>query len=174
MTLTLADEIDISRGDMLVRAGEASPSISAAFDAHLVWMADAPLLPGREYWFKLAGRQVTGRVVQILRRIDVNSGDVLPAERLTLNEIGLCRIQLDAPVVFDPYRRCRHTGNFIVIDRFSHATAAGGMIERAVEAGADPSHFAAFVADLEAVIGRYYPGRGIDDLSDLLSRRADR
>ncbi|MBV8046953.1 MAG: sulfate adenylyltransferase subunit CysN [Paludibacterium sp.] len=178
ITLTLADEIDISRGDMLVRADQTAPQVSASFDAHVVWMADAPLAPGREYLFKLAGRQVPGRVERILHRIDVNTHEVAPAEQLALNEIGLCRIRLDAPVVFDPYRLCRHTGNFIIIDRFSHATSAGGMIAAAADAdgGAEraSARFDAFAADLSAVIAKHYPGAGIVDLPDLLARRGER
>ncbi|TDR71998.1 sulfate adenylyltransferase subunit CysN [Paludibacterium purpuratum] len=178
ITLTLDDEIDISRGDMLVRVEEALPAVSAAFEAHIVWMAEAPLQPGREYLFKLAGRQVPGRVARIVQRIDVNSHAATEAGQLTLNEIGLCHVVLDAPAIFDPYRECRHTGNFIVIDRFNHATAAGGMIERAIETeGAvneDSAHFAAFADELAALIGKYYPQQGIRDLPALLARFGDR
>ncbi|WP_215782231.1 sulfate adenylyltransferase subunit CysN [Paludibacterium sp. B53371] len=174
ITLTLEDEIDISRGDMLVRAGEAAPAVSAAFEAHIVWMAEAPLQPGREYLFKLAGRQVPGRVVRILQRIDVNTHAAEQAEQLALNEIGLCRVQLDAPVIFDPYRQCRHTGNFIVIDRFNHATAAGGMIQQAVELPGvvldATAQQTAFKAELQALLHKYYPQHRLADLPQLLSR----
>ncbi|VEB42802.1 Sulfate adenylyltransferase subunit 1 [Chromobacterium violaceum] len=96
VTLTLEDEIDISRGDMLVRADEARPHVSRSFDAHLVAMGETPLRPGKEYGFKLAGKYVTGRIEAILHRTDVNTLQDSPADALALNEIGLCRISLNS------------------------------------------------------------------------------
>jgi sulfate adenylyltransferase subunit 1 len=135
VTLTLEDEIDISRGDMIVRRGEAAPFVSQAFDAHVVWMNDNPLGVGKEYIFKLAGKAVFGRVEAVLHRVDVNSMEHFDASGLGLNEIGLCRVVLNAPVAFDAYRACRGSGSFIVIDRLSNATAGAGMIS--ASAGAD-------------------------------------
>jgi len=134
ITVTLDREIDISRGDMIVRADEASPNVSQAFDAHIVWMNDSPLVAGKEYAFKLAGKNVFGRVEKILHRVDINSLEHVPAEQLGLNEIGLCRIQVNAPIVFDLYRDCRGSGSLIVIDRLSNATAGAGMITAAAQA----------------------------------------
>ncbi|MFZ5562226.1 MAG: sulfate adenylyltransferase subunit CysN [Pseudomonadota bacterium] len=137
ITLTLEDEVDCSRGDMIVRSGETAPSVSQAFDAYLVWMNDNPLQPGKEYIFKLAGKAVFGRVEQILHRIDVNSLAQAEAAQLGLNEIGLCRVVVNAPVAFDAYRACRGSGSFIVIDRLSNATAGAGMIAAAAAVDTD-------------------------------------
>jgi sulfate adenylyltransferase subunit 1 len=137
ITLTFEDEIDCSRGDMIVRSAETAPAVSQAFDAHVVWMNDNPLMPGKEYIFKLAGKSVFGRVEQILHRVDVNSLAQADATQLGLNEIGLCRVVVNAPVAFDTYRTCRGSGSFIVIDRLSNATAGAGMIAAAASVDTD-------------------------------------
>ena len=173
VTLTLEDEIDVSRGDMLVRADEDAPNVARACVAHVVWMSEAALEPGKSYLFKFAGRTLPGRVAHIEHRVDINTLENLPAERLALNEIGLCRVQLDAPVIVDTYRTCRHTGSFVVIDRFSHETAACGMIVAAGEAGAaEPvdadARFSAFEIELNALIRKHFPHWGARDLRTLL------
>ncbi|MDF2444870.1 MAG: sulfate adenylyltransferase subunit 1 [Moraxellaceae bacterium] len=137
ITLTLEDEVDCSRGDMIVRSSEQAPSVSQSFDAHVVWMNDNPLQVGKEYIFKLSGKSVFGRVDQILHRIDVNSLEHADAAQLGLNEIGLCRVVVNAPVAFDVYRACRGTGSFILIDRLSNATAGAGMIAAAAVVDTD-------------------------------------
>ena len=163
ITLTLDDEIDISRGDMIVKAQEVAPNVSTAFDAHLVWMNEQPLLAGREYAFKLAGKQVFGRIDRILHRIDVNSLAESEAPQLALNEIGLCRIVLNAPAVFDAYAACRATGSFIIIDRLSNATAGAGMIKAVAEgtaAHADADELGrlrAFEQELNVLVRKYFP-----------------
>lgn len=179
VTLTLEDEIDVSRGDMLVRPDEVQPAVSDVLDAHLVWMADAAMVPGREYWFKFAGRTVPGRIERVIERVDVNTLSAGPADALALNEIGRCRIRLDAPVIVDPYRLCRQTGSFIVIDRFTHATAGCGMVELIPSVAApalpqdDAAHHAAFEQELDALIRKYFPLRGIRDLDRILRRERD-
>ena len=130
ITVTLEDEIDVSRGDLLVRPGE-EPTLDSRFTAHLVWMNDAPLIPGRQYLLKLATRTVAGAVARIVHRIDINTLATHAAEQLNLNEIGLCELALSAPIAFDPYARVKATGSFILIDRLTHATVAAGMIVRA-------------------------------------------
>jgi sulfate adenylyltransferase subunit 1 len=175
ITLTLEDEIDISRGDMLVRVDQDPPAVSAGFESHIVWMSADALQPGRDYLFKLAGRVVPGRIERIVHRIDVNHYTKLDAQTLALNEIGLCHVVLDAPVIFDPYRQCRHTGSFIVIDRLSNATVACGMIEAATEAGKrlgeqdELARLRAFERELNALVRKYFPQWGARDLGDLLS-----
>ncbi|MGH8492642.1 MAG: sulfate adenylyltransferase subunit CysN [Moraxellaceae bacterium] len=134
VTVTLETEIDISRGDMMVRGNESAPAVSQAFDAHVVWMNDSPLTVGKEYSFKLSGKAVFGRVERILHRVDINSMEHIDSPQLALNEIGLCRIVVNAPVVFDNYRDCRGTGSFIIIDRLTNATAGAGMIAAAAQA----------------------------------------
>jgi len=129
VTLTLEDEIDISRGDLLVHP-DRSPSVSRIFDAHLIWMNDSPLLPGRQYEFKLSHRYLRGTVESIQHRIDVNDLSEHPASELKLNEVGLCRIVIAEQAAFDTYGTCRNTGALIVVDRLTHATAGAGMILR--------------------------------------------
>ena len=129
VTLTLADEIDVSRGNVLVHP-DRSPSVGTQFDAHLIWMTDAPLLPGKQYDIKISNHYVRGTIAQIEKRIDVNDLTEHAADELQLNEIGLCRVVLAEPIAFDLYETCKGTGAFIVIDRISHATAGAGMIRR--------------------------------------------
>ena len=128
-TLALEDELDISRGDLLVHP-DRSPSVSRIFDAHIIWMSDTPLLPGRQYEFKLSHRYLRGTVESIQHRIDVNDLSEHAATELRLNEVGLCRIVLAEQAAFDTYATCRSTGALIVVDRLNHATAGAGMILR--------------------------------------------
>jgi bifunctional enzyme CysN/CysC len=131
VTLTLADEIDIGRGDMLVRP-EARPRIADGLDARVVWMADSPLLPGRQYDIKLAARTVSATPELIHHRIDVNTLEHQHAEQLTLNEIGLVRWRLAQSTAFDSYLKNPVTGAFVIIDRISNLTVGAGMIVRPV------------------------------------------
>ncbi|MGZ8195322.1 MAG: sulfate adenylyltransferase subunit CysN [Methylosarcina sp.] len=128
VTLTLEDEIDISRGDMIV-GNDAAPAIVAdKFNAHIVWMNEKALAPGRQYTLKLATRSVSGSVSLIHHRIDVNTLEHHDANELKLNEIGYCTVSVNAPVVFDPYKASKGTGSFIIIDRLSNGTVGAGMI----------------------------------------------
>ena len=127
ITVTLEDEIDISRGDLIVHP-DRSPSVARIIDAHLIWMSDAPLLPGKQYEFKISHRYLRGTVERIHHRVDVNDLSEHSADELKLNEIGLCRIVLAEQAAFDTYATCRTTGGLIVVDRLSHATAGAGMI----------------------------------------------
>jgi len=127
ITLTLEDEIDVSRGDMIVHRDNL-PTITDEFDATVVWMTDAPLLPGKLYDFKMGSKTVSGRVNDLKHQIDVNSLEEKPAPGLELNEIGLCEISVDQPVCIDSYEKNRSTGAFIVIDRLTNVTVGAGMI----------------------------------------------
>ncbi len=127
VTLTLADEIDISRGDMLVHVHNV-PHVGRRLDAMLVWMSSEPLDPSGQYMVKHSTRLVSGQVVDLRYRIDVNTLRRHPAGKLELNEIGRCLIELARPVPHDPYTRNRQTGAFILIDRITHNTVAAGMI----------------------------------------------
>jgi sulfate adenylyltransferase large subunit len=127
VTLTLTSEIDISRGDMLA-APDAPPRLSRHPEAHLVWLHDEALQPGKVYLVKTASAVTPGRVTRIQFAVDVNSLEQKQAPTLGLNEIGVVRLELDRPVAFDPYRQNRETGSFILIDRFSNATVAAGMV----------------------------------------------
>ena len=127
VTLTLQDEIDISRGDMLAPSANL-PETADRFRANIVWMSEQPLVAGKPYDIKLASRMASGTVAEISHRIDVNSLAEQPAAELRLNEIGHCEVALNAPVSFDPYKKCKGTGAFIIIDRLSNVTVGAGMI----------------------------------------------
>lgn len=133
VTLTLTDAIDVSRGDMLVRP-ENLPRVDRNLDAMVVWMADDPLRPGRQYWIKHAASLVTGTVASLRYRIDVNSLQRQDAAALQMNEVGRCLLTLSRPVAFDAYRQNRATGAFILIDRMSNVTVGAGMIVDRVNA----------------------------------------
>ena len=131
MTLTLADEIDIARGDVLAPPDQR-PVVADQFAAHLIWMSDTHLLPGRSYLMKLGARLVPVTVTDLKHRIDVNSLDELAAKTLELNEIGLCNIAASVPIALDAYADNKDTGAFILIDRATNATAGAGMIDFAL------------------------------------------
>jgi bifunctional enzyme CysN/CysC len=128
VTITLADEIDISRGDVLA-AAEAPASVSDQVAAHVVWMSNDALLPGRQYLLRIGTAQVSGSISDIKHKVNVNTLEHQAAKRLELNEVGLCNLSLDHAIAFDAYRDCRETGAFIMIDRFTNATVGAGMIE---------------------------------------------
>lgn len=134
VTLTLTDEIDISRGDMLVVPSN-QPQVDSRLLAHVVWMTDAPLVPGRPYLIKHNTRTAVGSFGKIRHRIDVNTQAHHPVDALQMNEIGLVELDLNNPLAFDPYNRCKGTGAFIVIDRLSNVTVGAGMIMGLNEAG---------------------------------------
>jgi len=127
VTLTLEDEIDSSRGDMLVRPGNV-PKVDQKFDAMVVWMSEEPLVPGKQYLFKQTSKVTPGAVGTLRYRVDINTLHRQPAPTLTLNEIGRCGITLTSPIAYDAYRRNRSTGAFIMIDRVTNATVGAGMI----------------------------------------------
>ncbi|ARU89717.1 sulfate adenylyltransferase subunit CysN [Pseudomonas sp. M30-35] len=127
ITLTLEDEIDVSRGDMLVHA-DSRPLVTDSFDAMLVWMADEPMLPGKKYDIKRATSYVPGSIASIAHRVDVNTLEEGAASSLQLNEIGKVRIALDSAIALDGYAHNRTTGAFIVIDRLTNGTVGAGMI----------------------------------------------
>ncbi|MFU8878707.1 MAG: adenylyl-sulfate kinase, partial [Wenzhouxiangellaceae bacterium] len=131
ITITLEDQIDISRGDMLVHP-DRLPRVSELFDARVVWMHERPLLPGRQYNLKLATSELSGTPETIHHRIDVNTLEHHPAEELALNEIGYCRFRLGRSLPFDAYDSIPATGSFILIDRVSNLTVGAGMITRPV------------------------------------------
>jgi bifunctional enzyme CysN/CysC len=127
ITLTLEDEIDVSRGDMLVHADNL-PLVTDSVDAMLVWMAEEPMLPSKKYDIKRATSYVPGSIVSIAHRVDVNTLEQGPATSLQLNEIGKVRLALDASIALDGYEQNRTTGSFIIIDRLTNNTVGAGMI----------------------------------------------
>ncbi|TXH99277.1 MAG: sulfate adenylyltransferase subunit CysN [Pseudomonas sp.] len=131
VTLTLSDEIDISRGDVIA-AADAPPAVADQFEATLVWMGEEAMLPGRPYLIKLGASSISGSISQPKFQIDVNSLENLPAKTLALNEIGVCTLSLDRAAPFDPYADNRDMGSFIVIDRYTHQTVGAGRLHFAL------------------------------------------
>ncbi|MBT8766041.1 sulfate adenylyltransferase subunit CysN [Metapseudomonas boanensis] len=131
VTLTLEDEIDISRGDLIALA-DAPPAVADQFEATLVWMGEEPLLPGRPYLMKVGCRTLGMSCASLKHKINVNTLEQLAAKTLELNEIGVCNLSLDQPIAFDAYAENRDTGGFIVIDRLSNQTVAAGMLHFAL------------------------------------------
>jgi bifunctional enzyme CysN/CysC len=128
VTLVLDEEIDISRGDLLVDP-ESQPEFADQVAAHLLWMSEAPLLPGRPYLMKIGTRTVSATVTALRHRIDIEAFRHEAARSLLLNEIGVCNLATTLPVAFDPYTKDRDTGAFILIDRFTNETVGAGMID---------------------------------------------
>jgi len=127
VTLTLADEVDCSRGDVIAAAGDP-PEAADQFEATIVWMADEEMLPGRSYWLKLGTQTVTANVQQPKYQINVNTMEHTAAKTLELNAIGVANLSTDRPLVFEAYEASRDLGGFILIDKFTNATVAAGMI----------------------------------------------
>lgn len=127
VTLTLEDEIDSSRGDMIVRPGNV-PHLDDKFEAMVVWMSDQPMMPGQQYIFKHTTRMVPGTISTLRYRVDVNTMKSSPAPTLDLNQIGRVHIKVNKPIAYDGYSHNRNTGAFIVIDRITNVTVGAGMI----------------------------------------------
>jgi bifunctional enzyme CysN/CysC len=128
VTICLADEIDMSRGDILAPAA-ARPEVSDQFSAHVLWMTEDEMLPGRQYLLKIGAKTVPATVTELKHKVDVNTLDHLAGKTLALNEVGYGNISLSTPIAFDPYEENRDTGGFILIDRFTNGTVAAGMID---------------------------------------------
>jgi bifunctional enzyme CysN/CysC len=131
VTVTLADDVDASRGDALVAAA-APPEVADQFEARLLWMAEHAMSPGRQYLMKMASKEVTATITDIKHREDVNTGAHLAAKTLGLNEIATVNISTSAPLVFEPYAVNRTLGSFILIDKRSFETVGAGMIQFAL------------------------------------------
>lgn len=136
VTLTLADEIDCSRGDVIAVA-DNPPQVADQFEATIVWMADEPLLPGRGYWLKLDTQTVTAQVHAPKHQINVNTLEQIAAKTLDLNAIGVANLVTDKPLVFEPYADSRELGGFILIDKLTNATVAAGMLHFALRRARD-------------------------------------
>ena len=156
VTLTLEDEIDISRGDLLV-APEADTSITQRVLANVVWMTEEPLQPHRQYDIKLATRKTRGHVDAIRHRIDVNTLEQHEATELKLNEIGLLELSLTNQIGVDPYDKVRDTGSFIVIDRLSNVTIGAGMVVEALADKTTKTQFSEFELELNALVRKHFP-----------------
>ncbi|MES2625561.1 MAG: sulfate adenylyltransferase subunit CysN [Pseudomonadota bacterium] len=153
VTLTLENEIDISRGDQLVHADNL-PSARDSVMATIVWMSEATMLPGKQYDFKHASKFLSGQVSSIVHKTDVNTLEHKPASALELNEIGLCEVTFNQTLYFDPYKRIISTGAFIIIDRLTNVTVGAGMIEGDIKTSHKDSTNHVYVTPEERA-GRY-------------------
>lgn len=131
ITLTLADEIDISRGDVLATP-DSLPGVADQFEATIVWMSDEPMLPGRPYLMKIGTKTVTANISTLKYKVNVNTLEHVAVTKLELNEIGICNLNSDQLIAFDPYKEDRDTGGFIMIDRLTNNTVGAGMLHFAL------------------------------------------
>ena len=169
ITLTLADEIDISRGDTLVTAGNEAV-LGNHLLADIVWMAEAPLEVGRQYDIKVAGKKTVGSISAIRHQVDINNLGQFETASLPLNGIGLCEVTLTESISVDPYLRSPDTGGFIVIDRLTNVTVGAGMVREALSGGQDiaSTSVSAFEVELNALIRKHFPHWQAKDISKLL------
>jgi bifunctional enzyme CysN/CysC len=136
LTITLKDEIDISRGDVICTANDPV-EVSDQFEVEILWMSDEPMLPGRPYLFKSSTKTVPGTLEQVKYKVNVNTMEHVAAKTLALNEIGICNLELDSQIAYTPYVENRHLGSFIIIDRFSNNTVGMGLIRFALRRAAN-------------------------------------
>ena len=164
ITLVLKDEIDISRGDLLLDAGEALPAVqSAAVD--VVWMAEQPLSPGQSYDIKVAGKKTRARVDTVQYQVDINNLTQREVDALPLNGIGLVNLTFDEPLVLDTYQQNPVTGGLIIIDRLTNVTVGAGLVrEPIIQEQAAASQFSAFELELNALVRKHFPHWGARDL----------
>jgi sulfate adenylyltransferase subunit 1 len=168
VTLTLEDEIDISRGDMIVKS-DNQPLTSTQFKTHLVWMAEEPLMPNKQYNFKFATKVTTGSIASIDYKIDVNTMEHAQAAHLNLNEIAVVDLKLTQTVACDPYKKNRATGAFIIIDRLTNGTVGAGMIidEIAKEEQHGAPEFSEFELEFNALVRKHFPHWNAIDINKL-------
>ena len=136
LTITLEDEIDISRGDVICAANDPV-EVSDQFEVEILWMSDEPMLPGRPYLFKSSTKTVPGTLDGLKYKVNVNTMEHVAAKTLTLNEIGVCNLELDSNIAFTSFAENKHLGSFIVIDRFSNNTVGMGLIHFALRRAAN-------------------------------------
>jgi bifunctional enzyme CysN/CysC len=148
VTVALADDIDVSRGDVLAAAA-APPAVADQFEATIVWMHERPMLQGRSYVMKIGTQTVSATVAPVKYRVNVDTLEHLAAKKLELNDIGVCALELSRPVVFEPYTESRDLGGFILIDRISNATVGAGLLHFALRRS-DNVHWQAFDVDKRA------------------------
>jgi len=162
VTLTLEDEIDISRGETIVKKGYL-PTSTKIFSATVVWMHENELEAGREYYIKHGSKLTTGHALNINHRIDVNTMKTIDASQLALNEIGLVNFEVAETLHFDAYNENKSTGAFIIIDRLSNITVGAGMINHAVESK-NKEVFSAFELEFNVLVRKHFPHWGARDL----------
>ncbi|GAA0481882.1 sulfate adenylyltransferase subunit CysN [Tatumella punctata] len=166
ITLVLNDEVDISRGDLLVDADETLQAVQSA-EIDVVWMAEKPLTAASSYQIKVAGKQARATVDSILHQVNINTLETSATDQLPLNGIGRVRVTFDEPLVIDPYSKNPVTGGLIFIDRLTNVTVGAGMVYALSDerAEADALRYGAFERELNALIRKHYPHWGIRDIS---------
>ena len=164
-TITLEDEIDISRGDMIVKSDNL-PLHSNTYRTNLVWMDEEPMMPNKQYGFKFATKFVPGSVTEVEYQIDVNSMEHKNTVRLALNEIAVVKVKLTQPVACDPYTKNRSTGAFIIIDRVTNGTVGAGMV---IDVAQDNSagKFSEFELEFNDLVRKHFPHWNASDISKL-------
>lgn len=168
VTLTLQDEIDISRGDLIVLDNAQVESTNHLL-ADVVWMTEQPLQPGREYDIKIAGKKTVGRVEAIRHQYDINHLSTHSAVELPLNGIGLCEWTLTESVAVDDYLSCQDTGGFIIIDRLSNVTVGAGLVRESLsQVEQKATDISAFELELNALVRKHFPHWEAKDISRLL------
>lgn len=171
VTLTLEDEIDISRGDLIVLESSSVESSNHLL-ADVVWMTEQPLKPGRDYDIKISGKKTVGQVQAIRHQYDINNLSSHSADELPLNGIGLCEWTLNESVALDKYLACQDTGGFIVIDRLTNVTVGAGLIRESLsQVARGEGQFSEFEVELNALIRKHFPHWGAADLSQLLGQK---
>jgi len=170
ITVTLNDQVDVSRGDMIVHR-DHQPHVTSNFKATVVWMTEKPLVSGKQYNFKVGVSDSAGVLTAIDSQIDVNTLAENTASELRINEIGVCEFSLNKPVVFDAYKRNRSTGSFIVIDRLTNVTIGAGMITESVNSSKSQAlsaeQFSAFELEFNILVRKHFPHWDAKDLSEL-------
>ena len=164
VTVTLEDEIDIGRGDVLVHAHDV-PELCTAFEATLVWMSDAPLRLGMPYALKMNAKTVDGFVEEVLFRKDVNTQEEHPAQTLGLNDIGRAKVVLSSGVLCDTYEANRNTGRFIIIERYTNKTVGVGMIVGKAKSVQQVHHVSEYEKELNAFVRKHFPHWEAKDVS---------
>jgi bifunctional enzyme CysN/CysC len=148
ITVVLSDEVDASRGDVLA-AGAEPPQVADQFEATVVWMHERPMMQGRSYRLKIGARTVTATIAPLKYKLNINTMEHVAARKLELNDIGVCGLELDQPIVFEPYAENRDLGGFILIDRLTNNTVGAGMLHFALRRSQNV-HWQAFDVDKEA------------------------
>lgn len=172
VTLTLTDEIDISRGDMLCHQSDLA-QLGNCFEADIVWMSESALMPNKQYSFKFPGKYCSGSIDEVLHRVDINSLQQMKATHLELNEIGPCRVKVTQQVAFDSYIDNRQTGAFIIIDRMTNITVAAGMIKQAInldDGEMGDKSISEFEVEFNALVRKHFPHWGAQDISQLFKK----
>ena len=162
ITLTLEDEIDISRGEMIVKKG-GLPHSTKEFNATVVWMHENELEPGREYFIKHGSKMTTGHAQSIENKYDVNTMEKHPSSQLAINDIGTVNFVVDEVLHFDAYKENRGTGAFIIIDRLSNITVGAGMITHALDQKVH--EYSDFELEFNTLVRKHFPHWGSRDIT---------